>query len=117
MFAVQVRCELTSGVLTHRFKLLSFSFICQRALIRHLAVGKSTCHLSVSLPLDESFGSCLMPSRADVNVTSCHIDELIDGSCSSSPTVTVTSSAPSATEVVSLCYLTSFRFCLLLKLT
>ena len=67
-------------------------------LVRHLATGKPTYCLSVSLPLDESFGSCLMPSRADMSASKCHVDELIDGCCSASPVDTV---ASSATEVES----------------
>jgi len=55
----------------------------------------------VSLPLDESFGSCLMPSRADVNVSNCELDELIDRCCSSSPINSATLSTGSATEVES----------------
>ena len=70
-------------------------------MIRHLATGKRTCHLSVSLPLDESFGSCLMPSRADVNISHCELDELIQTRCSSALISTATSLAPSATEVES----------------
>ena len=69
-------------------------------MVRHLSAGKQTYHLSVSLLLDESFGSCLMPSRADINVDSCHVDQLIRQHCSSKPTTIDTSSTVSATEVV-----------------
>jgi len=68
-------------------------------MVQHLAAGKQTYHLSVHLPLDESFGSCLMPSRADVNVDCCDLDQLIRQHCSSKLMSSATLSTTSATEV------------------
>lgn len=77
-----------------------FRSVLQRCLVRHLAAGKPTHHVSVSLPLDESFGSCLMPSRADVNVDACQLEDIIRQRCTVSDGNThVISSTLSATEV------------------
>lgn len=69
--------------------------------MQHLAAGKATYRLSVNLPLDESFGSCLMPSRADINVDTCQLDELTPRChhLSQKLTNTAVSSTMSATEV------------------
>jgi len=82
-------------------------------MVRHLAAGKQTYHMSVNLPLDESFGSCLMPSRADINVECCRLDQLIHQHCTSKPLTADKSSTVSATEVefFAVVFATKCRLC------
>ena len=80
---------------------LSDTILFQRSVIRILAAGKQTYRLCVSLPLDESFGSCLMPSRADMTCETCNLEEVIHRGCTSPTMNSVTASTTSTTEVKS----------------